>query len=186
MYVLIAIWIANFYCFYFIVSQIGGETIKDGWKILNISQKPGVDFIGDISDLSMFENDSASDVYASHVFEHVKQKDIISTLIGINRIIKKNGKFHISVPNMDELCHLYLNKALSFDQRWHVMRMMFGGQVDSFDFHYVGWNHESLSIFLLKSGFNKINRYDSFGIFQDTSDFCPYGNYISLNLTAIK
>lgn len=166
--------------------HIGGETPKEGWKILNIQPKLFVDYIGNISDLSQFQDETFNEVYASHVFEHVKQKDIISTLIGINRIIKKNGKFHISVPNMDELCHLYLNKALSFDQRWHVMRMMFGGQVDSFDFHYVGWNYESLSTFLFKSGFTKINRYDSFGIFQDTSDFCPYGNYISLNLTAIK
>ena len=48
--------------------HIGGEVRKAGWKILNISQKPGVDFIGDMSDLSMFENVSVSDVYASHVF----------------------------------------------------------------------------------------------------------------------
>ena len=60
--------------------HIGGEEAKDGWKILNISQKPGVDFIGDISDLSIFENDSASDVYASHVFEHVKQVKVLDTL----------------------------------------------------------------------------------------------------------
>lgn len=52
--------------------HIGGEVTKDGWKIFNISEKPGVDFIGDISDLCMFEKDSVSDVYASHVLEHVK------------------------------------------------------------------------------------------------------------------
>ena len=53
--------------------HIGGETIKEGWQIINISPKPGVDFIGDISDLSMFDDDSFSDVYASHVFEHIPQ-----------------------------------------------------------------------------------------------------------------
>ena len=30
--------------------HIGGEQIKDGWKIINIQNKKGVDFIGDISD----------------------------------------------------------------------------------------------------------------------------------------
>jgi predicted SAM-dependent methyltransferase len=38
--------------------HIGGNETKEGWKILNISKLPGVDFLGDISDLSMFENDS--------------------------------------------------------------------------------------------------------------------------------
>jgi len=30
--------------------HIGGEEIKEGWKILNIQNKPGVDFVGDITD----------------------------------------------------------------------------------------------------------------------------------------
>ena len=27
--------------------NIGGDIVKEGWKILNIQNKPGVDFIGD-------------------------------------------------------------------------------------------------------------------------------------------
>jgi predicted SAM-dependent methyltransferase len=166
--------------------HIGGEAPKEGWKILNIQNKPHVDYIGDISDLSQFKDGEFSEVYASHVFEHVKQKDIQKTLAGISRIIKTGGAFHISVPDMDELCQLYLNKSLTFDQRWHVMRMMFGGQIDVFDFHYAGWNEEFLNAYLINAGFSRIERLNSFGIFKDTSDFTPYGSYISLNLTAFK
>lgn len=118
--------------------HIGGEAPKAGWNILNIQLKNGVDYIGDISNLSQFHDETFDEVYASHVFEHVRQKDVIKTLAGINRIIKKGGRFHVSVPDMDELCNLYLNQALNFEQRWHVMRMMFGGQTDDFDYHYVG------------------------------------------------
>jgi predicted SAM-dependent methyltransferase len=50
----------NCFKYHIMKLHIGGEATKVGWKILNISQKPGVDFIGDMSDLSMFENDSAS------------------------------------------------------------------------------------------------------------------------------
>ena len=32
--------------------HIGGKKVKDGWKILNIQKIEGVDFVGDISDLS--------------------------------------------------------------------------------------------------------------------------------------
>ena len=59
--------------------HIGGEAQKDGWKILNIQPKEGVDYIGSITDLSQFENESVDEVYASHVFEHVLQKDALDT-----------------------------------------------------------------------------------------------------------
>lgn len=166
--------------------HIGGEAPKAGWNILNIQLKNGVDYIGDISDLSQFHDETFDEVYASHVFEHVRQKDAIKTLTGINRIIKKDGKFHVSVPDMDELCKLYLNQALNFEQRWHVMRMMFGGQTDDFDYHYAGWNYQSLSAFLLSCNFSRIEKTSSFGLFSDTSEFSPYGKPISLNLTAFK
>ena len=50
--------------------HIGGEEVKADWKILNISNKPGVDYIGDISNLSQFTDNSFQEIYASHVVEH--------------------------------------------------------------------------------------------------------------------
>ncbi len=73
--------------------HIGGEEIKDGWKILNIQKKEGVDFVGDISDLSQFKDNSIDEIYASHVLEHVEQKKIEETLKGIHRVLNENGKF---------------------------------------------------------------------------------------------
>jgi len=166
--------------------HIGGEEAKDGWKILNISQKPGADFIGDISDLSMFENDSVSEVYASHVFEHVKQAKVLETPVEIRRILKPAGKFYVSVPDLDTLCHMFINPVASPDVKFHVMRMMFGGQVDNYDFHYFGWNQLFLFDFLRKAGFSDVNRVKSFGLFNDTSDYKPYGFAISLNVIATK
>jgi predicted SAM-dependent methyltransferase len=107
--------------------HIGGETIKEGWEILNIFEKPGVDFIGDISNLSMFDDDSFSEVYASHVFEHVPQAKVFDMFKGIRRILKPSGKFYISVPDLDILCHTFINPIASQDVKFHVMRMMFGG-----------------------------------------------------------
>ncbi len=166
--------------------HIGGEEAKDGWKILNISQKPGVDFIGNISNLSMFENGSISEVYASHVLEHVKQAMVLETLKEIWRILKPAGKFYISVPDLDILCHTFINPMASPDMRFHVMKMIFGGQVDEYDFHFFGWNELFLFEFLHQAGFSQANRVESFGIFNDTSDYRPYGFPISLNVIAIK
>ena len=57
--------------------HIGGMEKKEGWKILNIQKNDGkekdVDFVGDISDLSQFDDGSIEEVYASHTLEHVPQ-----------------------------------------------------------------------------------------------------------------
>ena len=47
--------------------HIGGKQQKEGWKILNIQSKDGADFIGDITDLSQFNDNSVDEIYASHV-----------------------------------------------------------------------------------------------------------------------
>jgi predicted SAM-dependent methyltransferase len=166
--------------------HIGGKQIKEGWKILNIQPDVGVDFIGDISDLSQFATDSIDEIYASHVFEHVRQKDILPTLRGIVRVLKKQGKFYISVPDMDVLCGVLLDPLASPPQKHHVMRMIFGGQVDEFDFHYFGWNELFLTDCLTQAGFSNCEKVSSFGLFDDTSDFAPFGFPISLNMIVTK
>ena len=166
--------------------HIGGKEIKDGWKILNIQNNEGVDFIGDITDLSQFEDCSINEIYASHVVEHVKQNDVKKTLRGIYRVLKNSGKFYVSVPDMEILCKTFIDPKAPDKVKLHIMQMMFGGQVDQFDFHYFGWNHDFLKSFLLESGFKEIKRVRSFSLFNDTSDYAPYGAPISLNVIAFK
>ena len=166
--------------------HIGGEEKKEGWKILNIQKKPDVDFIGDITDLGQFEDNSIEEIYASHVVEHVVQKKVETTLKGIHRVLKDNGKFYVSVPDMDILCKIFLDPKAPTAVKFQTMRMMFGGQIDDFDFHYFGWNFKFMNDFLLKAGFKKIERVKSFSLFNDTSDYAPYGPPISLNIIAYK
>jgi predicted SAM-dependent methyltransferase len=166
--------------------HIGGKQIKDGWKILNIQKNDGVDFVGSISDLSQFDDNSIEEIYASHVVEHIDQKNIKKTLEGIYRVLKNDGKFYISVPDLDVLCRIFIDNKAPAKVKFHVMRMMFGGQTDEFDYHYFGWNYEFLNSYLIEAGFKKNERVKSFNLFNDTSDFAPYGPPISLNVIAYK
>ena len=166
--------------------HIGGKQIKDGWKILNIQKNDGVDFVGSISDLSQFDDNSIEEIYASHVVEHVDQKNIKKTLEGIYRVLKNDGKFYISVPDLDVLCRIFIDNKAPAKVKFHVMRMMFGGQTDEFDYHYFGWNYEFLNSYLIETGFKKNERVKSFNLFNDTSDYAPYGPPISLNVIAYK
>jgi len=166
--------------------HIGGKEIKEGWKILNIQKNDGVDFVGNITDLSQFEDESIDEIYASHVVEHIDQKSIQKTFKGINRVLKNDGKFYISVPDLDILCRIFIEKKAPSKVKFHVMRMMFGGQIDEFDYHYFGWNYEFLNSYLIGAGFKKNERVKTFDIFNDTSSYAPYGPLISLNVIAYK
>ena len=166
--------------------HIGGESIKDGWKILNIQPKEGIDFIGSITDLSQFTPDSFNEVYASHVFEHIMLRDALKTLRGIYRILKPTGKLYLSVPDLDILCRMFIEPSVPNEVKIHVTQMIFGGHLDNFDTHYMGWSSDLPTDFLKTAGFCQIQRVEEFGIFTDTSTYKPYGIPISLNIIAAK
>ena len=76
--------------------HIGGKVEKEGWTIFNTQRITSSNLIGDICDLSQFENESIEEIYGSHVLEHLRQKDVESALKGMHRVLKKNGYFLIS------------------------------------------------------------------------------------------
>ncbi|MDP3539326.1 MAG: tetratricopeptide repeat protein [Azonexus sp.] len=166
--------------------HIGGKEKKAGWKILNAMKFEGVDYLGDVRDLSAFDDASCEKIYASHVMEHVSQKDFLDTLKGIHRILCNGGEFYFSVPDLETLCKLFLNPKLEGSQRFHVMRMIFGGQVDDFDFHFIGLTEEFMMGFFKQAGFSSARRVATLGLFNDTSDYRPYDTSISLNMIAKK
>ena len=90
------------------------------------------------------------------------------------------------MPDLDTLCQIFIDPKAPKEVKFHAMRMMFGGQIDDFDIHYMGWNQEFLFEHLQIAGFSQGTRVESFGLFSDTSDFKPYGFPISLNVIAIK
>lgn len=166
--------------------HIGGKEIKAGWEILNIQAGEGVDYVGDIKDLSQFSDGMFDLIYGSHVLEHIPQFQMVQTLAGLNRILSPDGQLFISVPDLEVLCRLFISTDLDKAARFHVMRMMFGGQVDPFDFHYVGLSSEILMDYLGAANFKFCKRVNDFGLFNDTSSYKPYGVPISLNLIAYK
>ena len=87
---------------------------------------------------------------------------------------------------MDSLCHFFISPLANKKIKFHVMRMIFGGQVDEYDYHYFGWNYEFLNDYLTQAKFSEIKRVQSFGLVDETSDFKPYGFPISLNVIATK
>lgn len=167
--------------------HIGGEQFKEGWQILNIHSGPYTDFEGSVTDLSQFEGHTISEIYASHVFEHLGHREELPlALAQCHRILNTGGALRISVPDIAKLAGLFITPGLSLNHRYEIMLMMFGGQLDNYDFHKTGMFEELLVRYLNFAGFKKIKKVDEFGLFDDASSMRLDGLLISLNLIAVK
>ncbi len=168
--------------------HIGGTQKYPEWEVLNVTPGPYVDYLCDARDLSQFPDNTFTDLYASHVLEHFDYvEELINTLKEWRRVLIPRGKIYISVPDIDVLARLFLLKdALSVEESFFVMRMMFGGHIDKYDYHLVGLNQDFLKTFLFQAGFIHIRKVDNFGFFEDTSSQLFKGIPISLNMIAEK
>lgn len=68
----------------------------------------------------------------------------------------------------------------------HLMRIMFGGQVDEYDVHKVGFDADILAMYLEEVGFSHYEQVTQFGLFNDCSTIKILDTFISLNVIATK
>lgn len=168
--------------------HIGGTVVREGWEILNALTEPWVDHVGQAEDLTRFADNTFVELYASHVLEHLGYRsDLPVALKEWYRVLAPEGCLMVSVPDLEALCELYLQRnSLGSGDRFSIMRMMFGGQLDQYDFHFVGLDEGLLASFLADAGFADIKRVNDFGLFADSSTLIFAGRPISLNLQAWK
>ena len=167
--------------------HLGGWETKEGWLIVNVEDRPGVDVQSSVTDLSMFPDGSAVEIYASHVYEHLGYNDELPRALNeAHRVLMPGGRLRISVPDLEILCQLFLGTAHDVNAQFFVQRMIMGGQVEPFDFHKTGFSYNILTGILKQHGFKDFRRVDEFGLFDDTSNLVFAGRKISLNLQCIR
>jgi predicted SAM-dependent methyltransferase len=167
--------------------HIGGKTAKAGWEVLDIRPDTHVDHVGNAADLRQFADASFQEIYASHVLEHFcYQSELLPVLIEWRRVLAPGGVLRLSVPDLDILAHLFLQRhTLDIGQRYFVMRMIFGGHMHEHDHHRVGLNFEFMYSYLQQAGFVDMQRVASHGLFNDSSEAVMGVVPISLNMTAV-
>lgn len=167
-----------------------------GWKHLDITSYPHVDYIGSVDDLSRFESDSIEAIYASHLLEYFSQEEALQVLKEWQRVLVVGGKIWIAVPSFESIIQIY--------QSTQDLRAVIGplfGQMDSDDgkiFHRCVFDKKSLTETVLSAGFKEVSEYDpvTFLARMDESyddhslAFFPHfdrnGIQVSLCLTATK
>jgi predicted SAM-dependent methyltransferase len=167
--------------------HIGGKVRKDGWEIVDIHDAPHVDHRRNANELSIFEDGTFDEVYASHVLEHFEYRlSLLPTLKEWRRVLKDGGRLYVSVPDLKVLCQMFADDTNTPHEKFDVMRMIFGGHMNEHDFHLAGLDAVFLGNFLEQAGFTDISKVDSFGLFDDTSELRMKDIAISCNMIAEK
>ena len=74
---------------------------------------------------------------------------------------------------MDVLCKWFtMREKFTFQERFQIMRTMFGGHTDEYDYHYVGLYSDLLNSLLIGAGFQEVQTVEHLAIFEDASVLC--------------
>lgn len=167
--------------------NIGGSTPATGWKNMHPSETVSADYKGDFGDLGQFEDASIETLYSCHLLQRLGYKEELpQALAECFRVLKPGGELMVSVPDMVALCVLFVHEKITPDHQWHLMRIMFGGEVDDDDYNATGFTADFLGSFLTEAGFQDIKCVEDFGLFEDASLEKLNNLSVSLNMKAVK
>ena len=86
-----------------------------------------MDRVADVRKLDWLANDEVDDLYSAHTVEHISYTEIAQVLQEWHRVLKPSGIIRIKMPDLDFLCHAYVDGTHSTEE---VMIAMFGGFSD--------------------------------------------------------
>lgn len=169
-----------------------------GYINVDIREDINPDIICDVSRISEQFQD-VDVIYACHVLEHFPEKPFAfskttwkDVLLDWHKSLRKGGTLRISVPDLETVCQRYLEtKNLS-----EIKAFFYGGQKYDFDYHFSGWDFESLKKELECIGFENVRLYDwrkteHFYVDDYSQAYLPHldkskGQLMSLNIEAEK
>lgn len=157
-----------------------------GFLSMDCDPHPGVDVVGDISDLSRYADGSVAEIYCSHALEHVPHVRTLDVLKEWARVLEPAGILYVAVPDFKRTVELYAKCGLS---DW-VQNYLWGDQGYPTAFHFAGFDEGRLRSLLLKAGFSEVSQVEEFPIGHpldcsrniSTLD----GKPVSLNMVAVK
>jgi SAM-dependent methyltransferase len=109
-----------------------GSSYHHDWINIDIvSTGPGV-IAHDLHQGIPLPNASCDVVYHSHVLEHTRRSDALSFMQECYRVLKPGGIMRVVVPDLEQICHLYLTKlgaalksgdTRAYDYEWIMLEM---------------------------------------------------------------
>ena len=169
-----------------------GSRFIPGYVHIDAVPYEHLDHVASIDQLDFIESDSVSVIYACHVLEHFRRRDLPRVLKEWARVLKRGGILRISVPDFESIIRIY-SVSENLDD---VVGPLFGRQNYLYNFHYNVFDFTSLSKNLEECGLGKVTRYDwrdteHAGIDDYSQAYFPhmdkeFGIQVSLNVEARK
>ena len=162
------------------------DRVIEGFKNMDIDPHPGVEFVGDVSDLSRFEDNSVSEIMSSHVLEHFEYHRTVKVLKEWLRVLEPGGKLYVAVPDFERCVELY--GMIGLDE-W-IVRFLCGDQEYKTAYHYNLFDENRLTKLLAEAGFADSFRVEEFDMApeQDCSNLASNidNERVSLNMICTK
>ena len=129
-----------------------GYTRIIGYASVDIDEKTGADYICDCRDLKIFEKETIDEIFTSHLLEHFNKKDVFIVLREFYRVLKKEGKLTIIVPDAEAVVQDYSNGAANL---CCLENVLLGSDPEATNYmgHKIFFNLERLARFLTITGF---------------------------------
>lgn len=170
-----------------------GDKSIEGFINVDIRPKEGiVDLVDDISKLKSIEKNSTELIYACHVLEHFNRFEYLEVLKRWYELLTDGGILRLSVPDLGKVIQMY-NQGTPLTK---LMGFLYGGQTYEYNYHYVGFDFETLKNSLLECGFKEVRLWDwkktEHSQVDDFSQaYLPHmdkenGTLMSLNIEAVK
>lgn len=126
-----------------------------------------------------YPNNSIDVIYCSHVLEHLPIRHAKLAIIEWSRVLKKGGKLHLAIPDLEVILHKLLDPTLSEKMHQWMMYTLFGYQtnpanrdpsvldfpIDPGQFHTCGFTKKTISKELSNNHFliTEIFNFDGWG-----------------------
>lgn len=108
------------------------------------------EIIGDARNVPL-EDETCELVYSQECLEHFPWTDTPLVVREWARLVRPGGQLRIEVPDFLAACQQVLtHDTLDMDLR--IQQIIFGGQVNQWDFHYAGLTHRTLPHFVEEQG----------------------------------
>lgn len=129
-----------------------GKRFIPGFIHVDQAEFDHVDYVQDIKTLPMFGDGTVELIYACQVLEYFNREEAVVVLKEWKRVLRIGGTLRLSVPNFQTICALY-SAGVSLDL---FLGTLFGKISDGkggFIYHQTTYDSDSLSKFLLSTGF---------------------------------
>jgi ubiquinone/menaquinone biosynthesis C-methylase UbiE len=131
---------------------------------INFDKNPDYNNIGviemDVSNLSIFQNETVDEIYNSHVIEHFDFNRGIEVLREWYRVLKPGGKLIIETPDFYNSCKFFCELYENYDEK-EIMKLyghFFSEPWKPFNIHLFLYSEIQLKNALHAIGFKKIKR----------------------------